>query len=56
MQVKKQAVIYHENAKNNLGIPKKKSTFHIQQGLQRKGNIFERKMMKSGVNAVNYLS
>ncbi len=27
-----------------------KTTFLIQQGLQRKGNIFEGKMMKSGVN------
>ena len=56
MQVKKQAVIYHDNTKNNLGTHKTKATFLIQQGLQRKGNIFEGKMMKSGVNAVNYLS
>jgi hypothetical protein len=37
-----------------LGTPKTKSTFLIQQGLQRTGDIFEGKMMKSGVKQAEF--
>ncbi len=36
--------------KKQLADTQKKTNFLIQQGLLRTGNIFEGKMMKSGVN------
>ena len=38
-----------------MGTPKTKTTSLIRQGLQRKGDIFEGKMMKSGKEFLNFL-
>ena len=43
MQVKKQAVIYHENTKNNLGTPKKKQLSLFNKGYRGRGIFLREK-------------